>query len=94
VNRVRPRHGSLARNIVVLTTVVAALAVALTGLIAWQTAAHGAEQRERGQLMRQARVISRLPAVSGLLFKGVQVLQGLLPEFVVSHGTRVGAGSR
>jgi two-component system, OmpR family, sensor kinase len=78
LNRVlpRPSRGSLARNIVVLTTVVAALAVALTGLIAWQTAAHGAEQRERGQLMRQARVLSRLPALSELLFRGVQVLAG------------------
>jgi two-component system sensor histidine kinase BaeS len=70
------RRGSLARNIVLLTTVVAALAAALTGLIAWQTAAHGAEQRERGQLMRQARVLSRLPSLSGLLFRGVQVLEG------------------
>ncbi|MFD7260425.1 ATP-binding protein [Streptomyces sp. NPDC059874] len=71
-----PRRGSLARNIVVLTTVVAALAVALTGLIAWQTAAHGAEQRERDQLARQATVLSRLPALSEALFHGAQVLGG------------------
>ncbi|MFD4241740.1 ATP-binding protein [Streptomyces sp. NPDC058525] len=71
-----PRRGSLARNIVVLTTLVAALAVALTGLIAWQTAAHGAEQRERDQLTRQATVLSRLPALSEALFHGAQVLGG------------------
>ncbi|MFD8984537.1 histidine kinase dimerization/phospho-acceptor domain-containing protein, partial [Streptomyces sp. NPDC059564] len=69
-------RGSLARNIVVLTTVVAALAVALTGLIAWQTAAHGAEQRERDQLTRQATVLSRLPVLSGALFNGAQALGG------------------
>ncbi|WP_405526933.1 HAMP domain-containing histidine kinase [Streptomyces avidinii] len=71
-----PRRGSLARKIVVLTTVVAALAVALTGLIAWQTAAHGAEQRERDQLTRQATVLSRLPVLSEALFNGAQVLAG------------------
>ncbi|MCX5609927.1 MULTISPECIES: HAMP domain-containing sensor histidine kinase [unclassified Streptomyces] len=71
-----PRRGSLARNIVVLTTVVAALAVALTGLVAWQTAAHGAEERERDQLTRQATVLSRLPALSEALFHGAQVLGG------------------
>ncbi|MFD9224220.1 histidine kinase dimerization/phospho-acceptor domain-containing protein [Streptomyces sp. NPDC060064] len=76
MNRPRPRRGSLARNIVVLTTVVAALAVALTGLIAWQTAEHGAEQRERDQLTRQAKVLSRLPALSEALFTGAQVLAG------------------
>ncbi|WP_327418814.1 HAMP domain-containing sensor histidine kinase [Streptomyces sp. NBC_01233] len=69
-------RGSLARNIVVLSTVVAALAVALTGLIAWQTAAHGAEQRERDQLTRQATVLSRLPALSEALFTGAQALAG------------------
>ncbi|WP_374772898.1 HAMP domain-containing histidine kinase [Streptomyces sp. NBC_01310] len=71
-----PRRGSLARNIVVLTTVVAALAVVLTGLIAWQTAARGAEERERDQLTRQATVLSRLPALSEALFTGAQVLAG------------------
>ncbi|WP_327327465.1 HAMP domain-containing histidine kinase [Streptomyces sp. NBC_01210] len=76
MNRPRSRRGSLARNIVVLTTVVAALAVALTGLIAWQTAEHGAEQRERDQLTRQAKVLSRLPALSEALFTGAQVLAG------------------
>ncbi|MEU9256836.1 HAMP domain-containing sensor histidine kinase, partial [Streptomyces sp. NPDC048270] len=60
----------------VLTTVVAALAVALTGLVAWQTAARGAEQRERDQLTRQATVLSRLPALSEALFHGAQALGG------------------
>ncbi|MGW7334294.1 HAMP domain-containing sensor histidine kinase, partial [Streptomyces sp. NPDC054840] len=68
--------GSLARKIVMLTTVVAALAVGLTGLIAWQTAAHGAEERERDRLARQATVLSRLPAVSEALFTGAQMLAG------------------
>ncbi|MFF0064954.1 histidine kinase dimerization/phospho-acceptor domain-containing protein [Streptomyces sp. NPDC005279] len=76
MNRPRSRRGSLARNIVVLTTVVAALAAALTGLIAWQTAEHGAERRERDQLTRQATVLSRLPAMSEALFTGAQVLAG------------------
>ncbi|GHI83414.1 HAMP domain-containing sensor histidine kinase [Streptomyces xanthophaeus] len=71
-----PRRGSLVRNIVLLTTVVAALAVGLTGLIAWQTAARGAEQRERDRLTRQATVLSRLPALSEALFNGAQVLGG------------------
>ncbi|MFR9795060.1 sensor histidine kinase [Streptomyces sp. MS06] len=70
------RRGSLARTLVLLTTVVAALAAALTGLIAWQTAASGAEQRERDQLMRQATVLSRLPVLSPLLFSGSQALAG------------------
>jgi len=76
VNRGQHGRGSLTRNIVGLTTVVAALAVALTGLIAWQTAAHGAEQRERDQLARQATVLSRLPNLSPLLFNGAQALGG------------------
>ncbi|MEU9133681.1 HAMP domain-containing sensor histidine kinase [Kitasatospora sp. NPDC048540] len=71
----RPRT-SLARTLVLLTTAVAALAVALTGLVAWQTAAHGVEQRERDQLARQATVLSRLPNLSGLLFNGAQALGG------------------
>ncbi|WP_037602026.1 HAMP domain-containing sensor histidine kinase [Streptacidiphilus rugosus] len=70
------RRGSLARNIVALTTLVAALAVALTGLVAWQTAAHGAEQRERDQLARHAKVLSSLPALSGVIFAGGQLLGG------------------
>jgi two-component system sensor histidine kinase BaeS len=76
VNRPSRRPGSLARNIVVLTTLVAALAVALTGLIAWQTAAHGAAQRERDRLMRQATILSRIPALSMAVFDGGQRLGG------------------
>ncbi|GAA4996645.1 hypothetical protein GCM10025734_28540 [Kitasatospora paranensis] len=70
------RRGSLARNIVLLTTAVAALAVALTGLIAWQTAAHGTEQRERDRLGRQATLLSRMPDLSQPLFDGAQALGG------------------
>ncbi|MEZ0095810.1 ATP-binding protein [Streptacidiphilus sp. EB129] len=76
MSREAPGRGSLVRNIVVLTTVVAALAVALTGLIAWQTAAHGAEQRERDQLARHATVLSHAPALSELFFNGAQALAG------------------
>lgn len=74
--RVRERRRSLAANLILLTTLVAALAAALTGLIAWQTAANGAEQRESDQLMRQATVLSDVPALSQLLFTGSQVLAG------------------
>ncbi|MFG2872666.1 ATP-binding protein [Streptomyces sp. NPDC048338] len=70
------RRGSLARRLVLLTTVVAALAVTLTGLVAWQTAARGAEERERDRLARQATVLSRLPVLSEALFHGAQVLGG------------------
>ena len=69
-------RGSLARNIVVLTTVVAALTAALTALIAWQTAAHAAEQRERDQLTRQATVFGRLPDLAQLIYYGAQALGG------------------
>ena len=74
--RERERRRSLAGNLILLTTLVAALAAGLTGLIAWQTAANGAEQRESDQLMRQATVLSDLPALSQLLFTGSQVLAG------------------
>ncbi|MEV7417418.1 HAMP domain-containing sensor histidine kinase [Streptomyces sp. NPDC089919] len=70
------RRGSLVRAIVLLTTLVAALATALTGLIAWHTAAQGAERREREQLARQATVLGRLPALSSALFNGAQALAG------------------
>ncbi|WP_354644361.1 sensor histidine kinase [Kitasatospora camelliae] len=70
------RRGSLARSLVLLTTAVAALAVALTGLIAWQTAADGAEQREREALARQATGLSRLPGLSELVFDRAQELSG------------------
>ncbi|GGV20030.1 two-component sensor histidine kinase [Kitasatospora herbaricolor] len=72
----RTPRGSLTRAVVGLTTAVAALAVLLTGLVTWQSAAHGAEQREREQLTRQATVLSRVPDLSPLLFDGAQVLGG------------------
>ncbi|MEU8518831.1 HAMP domain-containing sensor histidine kinase [Streptomyces sp. NPDC048577] len=70
------RPGSLARKLVALTTVVAALAVTLTGIVAWQTAAHGAEDRERDQLRREATVLSRLPVLTEALFNGARLLGG------------------
>jgi two-component system OmpR family sensor kinase len=76
VSRPPRRPGSLARNIVVLTTVVAALTAALTALIAWQTAGNAAEQRERDQLTRQATVFSRLPDLSQLVYYGAQAVGG------------------
>jgi two-component system sensor histidine kinase BaeS len=71
----RPRR-TLAGNLVLLTTVVAAVAAMLTGLVAWQSAAHAAEQRERDALTRQATVLSRLPALSPVLFHGAERLAG------------------
>lgn len=72
----RPLRGSLAGNIILLATVVAALAVLLTGLVAWSTARTNAEAQERDQLGRQAQVLSRLPALSSLLLEGEQRLAG------------------
>ncbi|WAZ27362.1 hypothetical protein STRCI_008441 [Streptomyces cinnabarinus] len=92
----RPRRASLTRNTVGLTTVVAALAVALTGLIAWQTAARGAEQRERDQLARHATVLSRLPALSEALFTGAQVLarpNGVQLAVIAPDGTVSGTAT-
>ncbi|MFJ3667221.1 sensor histidine kinase [Streptomyces sp. NPDC090106] len=71
-----PLRGSLAGDIVLLATVVAALAVLLTGLVAWSTARTSAEAQERDQLGRQAQVLSRVPALSSLLLEGEQRLAG------------------
>jgi two-component system, OmpR family, sensor kinase len=70
------RRGTLTLHMVLLTTFVAAIAAVLTGIIAWQTAANGAEQRERDQLMRQATVLSHVPAFSQLLFNGAEAFGG------------------
>ncbi|WP_377267016.1 ATP-binding protein [Peterkaempfera sp. SMS 1(5)a] len=70
------RRRPLVAVLVALTTLVATLVVALTGLVTWQTAEHGAEQREREALARQATVLSRLPALSQQIFHGAQVLGG------------------
>ncbi|RAG81775.1 sensor histidine kinase [Streptacidiphilus pinicola] len=70
------RRRPLAGHLVLLTTVVAAVAALLTGLVAWQSAAHAAEQRERDTLTRQATLLSRLPALSPVLFRGAEKLAG------------------
>ncbi|SEM05406.1 sensor histidine kinase [Streptacidiphilus jiangxiensis] len=70
------RRRTLAGHLVLLTTVVAAVAALLTGLVAWQSAAHAAEQRERDTLTRQATLLSHLPALSPVLFHGAERLAG------------------
>ncbi|WP_052849051.1 sensor histidine kinase [Streptomyces avicenniae] len=60
-------RGSLTRAVVLLTLVVAAVAIALTGLSAWRVVGGTTEALEREQLARRAEVLSRTPAVSGLL---------------------------
>ncbi|WP_042364767.1 sensor histidine kinase [Streptacidiphilus neutrinimicus] len=73
----RPRaRRTLAGSLVLLTTVVAAVAALVTGLVAWQSAAHAAEQRERDTLTRQATLLSRLPVISPVLFSGAERLAG------------------
>ncbi|MFE0462386.1 ATP-binding protein [Kitasatospora sp. NPDC058965] len=69
-------RASLTRKLVLLTTTVAALAVLLTGLIAWQTAEHAAEQREREALTRQATALAHLPGLSEVVFNSAQALAG------------------
>ncbi|MFG2617218.1 histidine kinase dimerization/phospho-acceptor domain-containing protein [Streptomyces sp. NPDC048507] len=79
-----------------LTTLVAALAVALTGLIAWQTAAHEAERRERDQLARQATVLGRLPLLNEALFNGAQALggpNGVAIAVIAPDGTVTGSAT-
>ncbi|MEU4092683.1 HAMP domain-containing sensor histidine kinase [Streptomyces sp. NPDC026673] len=69
-------RGSLAGNLVLLTTAVAAVAVLLAGLAAWHTVRTTAETQERDRLARQADVLSRTPALSSLLLEREQRLAG------------------
>ncbi|GAA2828067.1 HAMP domain-containing sensor histidine kinase [Kitasatospora paracochleata] len=71
-----PRRRPLRRSIALVTTAVAALAVLLTGLVAWRMAGATAEAQEREQLGRHVEVLSRVPALSGLLHTGEQLLNG------------------
>lgn len=82
MTRSAPRRGSLAGTIVLLATTVAAIAVLLTGVVAWQTARGTAEAHARVQMARQATVLSRVPSMSELLLTGVQRIAG-------SNGTRI-----
>ncbi|WUD73510.1 HAMP domain-containing histidine kinase [Streptomyces sp. NBC_00510] len=69
-------RGSLAGNLVLLTTAVAAVAVLLAGLASWHTIRTTAEAQERDRLARQADVLSRTPALSSLLLEREQRLAG------------------
>ncbi|WP_042421517.1 sensor histidine kinase [Streptacidiphilus anmyonensis] len=92
----RPRRRrTLAGNLVLLSTVVAAVAALLTGLVAWQSAAHAAEQRERDTLTRQATLLSRLPVISPVVFGGAERLAGPNGEqfAVITPGGDVAGGA-
>ncbi|MEU0180711.1 HAMP domain-containing protein [Streptomyces sp. NPDC006207] len=69
-------RGSLAGNLVLLTTAVAAVAMLLAGLASWHTIRTTAEAQERDRLARQADVLSRTPALSSLLLEREQRLAG------------------
>lgn len=61
---------------VLVTTVVAVVAVVLTGLVGWYRVQANAEEQERDQLSRQAEVLSRTPGLSGLLLRREQRIAG------------------
>lgn len=70
------RHGSLAGNLILLTTAVAAVAVVLTGLFAWRMIRTNAEEQEREQLSRQAEVLARTPPLASVLLDREQRIAG------------------
>ncbi|MFJ5737701.1 HAMP domain-containing sensor histidine kinase [Streptomyces microflavus] len=72
----RTRGGSLTRNLVLLATVVATVAVLLAGFAAWRTARSNAEAQYRERLTRQAAVLSVAPSLSTLLLDQAQRLTG------------------
>ncbi|MFK0150479.1 sensor histidine kinase [Streptomyces sp. NPDC090499] len=73
----RPRRRTgLAGELVLLAGAVTTVAVLLTGLVAWHTVRGTAEAQERDQLARQAKVLSRVPALSALLYEGEQRIAG------------------
>ncbi|MFJ4594933.1 MULTISPECIES: histidine kinase dimerization/phospho-acceptor domain-containing protein [unclassified Kitasatospora] len=72
----RLRAGSLTGSLVLLATVVAATAVLLAGVAAWQTAFSNAESQYRERLSRQATVLSLAPNLSVLLLDQTQRLTG------------------
>ncbi|MFJ6139779.1 ATP-binding protein [Kitasatospora sp. NPDC092286] len=73
---VRAPGGSLTGNLVLLTTVVATVAVLLAGFAAWRTARSNAEAQYRERLTRQAAVLSVAPNLSVLLLDQAQRLTG------------------
>ncbi|MFE0381176.1 sensor histidine kinase [Streptomyces inhibens] len=74
------RRSSLARNIVVLTTAVATLAVLLTGLKAGHTTLSVARQQASDELGRRVQALTQAPALSSLPIRGEHMLAG--PERV------------
>ncbi|MFE3268766.1 sensor histidine kinase [Streptomyces sp. NPDC059215] len=72
----RRRPGPITRDITLVTTAVALVAVVLTGVTAWYLVRTGAEAQQRDQLGRQAEVLSRTPALSELLLDREQRLAG------------------
>src|SRR5689334_11344060 len=68
--------GSLARGIVLLTTAVAAVAVLVTGLLAWRIIGTNTEAQERDQLSRQAQVLARTPPLASWMLDRQQRIAG------------------
>ncbi|GGX69180.1 sensor histidine kinase [Streptomyces fructofermentans] len=69
-------RGTLAGNIVLLTTAVAAVAVLLTGLFAWRMIRTTTEAREREDLARQAEVLARTPPLASWMLDRQQRIAG------------------
>lgn len=80
--RLWSRPGTVTRSITLVTTAVALVAVLLTGATSWYLISTGAEAQQRDQLGRQAKVLSRTPAISRLLLDREQRLAG-------SNGERI-----
>ncbi|MCH0542009.1 HAMP domain-containing protein [Streptomyces sp. MUM 203J] len=68
------RRGSLVGDIVLLSTAVAAVAVLLTGIVAWYLVRDNAEEQERDQLSHRAELLSRSPGLPSLLLRRGQGL--------------------
>ncbi|MEO3752557.1 HAMP domain-containing sensor histidine kinase [Streptomyces sp. B6B3] len=69
-------RGGLTGDIVLLTITVAAVAVLLTGVVAWYMLRTSAEAQGREELARRAEVLSRTPAMSSLLLDREQRITG------------------
>lgn len=74
---IRPRpRGSLAGNVILITTAVAAAAVVLTALFAWRMIRTNAEEQERKQLSQQAQVLAQTPTLASVLLSRKQQVTG------------------